>query len=243
MNIQHRPSPNYEARPVSTVIDTIIIHYTGMRSADDALQRLCDPVAKVSAHYVIDEEGCVYQLVEDSQRAWHAGLSYWRGKEQLNDMSIGIELVNPGHEFGYRPFPNAQIKSLIALCTQLIARHPIKQHHIIGHSDIAPKRKEDPGEFFNWQHLAEHGIGIWHGISLPPQKPKPLIQKGDSNERVSTMQTQLAKYGYQIPQHGIFDDDTAATVIAFKRRFYPSNLEASWDSVAENMLQNLLART
>jgi N-acetylmuramoyl-L-alanine amidase len=139
----------------------IILHYTGMRTAKAALERLCDPDSKVSAHYVLDEEGRVFQLVEDEKRAWHAGASYWGGARDINSLSIGIELVNPGHEWGYRPFPETQIRSLKDLCHALMRTYAIPPARILGHSDVAPSRKTDPGELFPWRELALEGIGIW----------------------------------------------------------------------------------
>lgn len=159
-------SPNYDDRPFGTVVDKLIIHYTGMQSADEALERLCDDSkgarirGRVSSHYMIDEEGKVFALVDERDRAWHAGVSYWRGQENINDTSIGIELVNPGLEFGYRPFPRAQLESLVELATSICRRHPIKPEFVLGHSDIAPDRKVDPGEKFSWRFLAHRGIGI-----------------------------------------------------------------------------------
>jgi N-acetylmuramoyl-L-alanine amidase len=155
-------SPNFDDRPEGTIIDTIIIHYTGMETAQGALQRLCDPASKVSAHYMIDLDGTTHALVDEDKRAWHAGVSYWRGRTQINNNSIGIELVNRGHEFGYAKFPELQMSALITLCKAIQKRHPIKPELILAHSDIAPTRKIDPGEKFNWKSLAKkHGIGLW----------------------------------------------------------------------------------
>ena len=153
------PSPNQDSRP-GLAIDHLVLHYTGMRSAEAALARLCDPAAKVSAHYVVDEDGTVYALVEEARRAWHAGVSYWRGVRQLNDCSVGIEIVNPGHEFGYRAFPRRQMAAVEALCRHILARHDIPARNVVGHSDVAPDRKQDPGELFDWPGLAAQGIGV-----------------------------------------------------------------------------------
>jgi N-acetylmuramoyl-L-alanine amidase len=153
------PSPNVDARPYA--VDMLVMHYTGMQSAEAAIERLRDPASRVSSHYVIDEDGQIYRLVPEEQRAWHAGISYWRGKEVLNDGSIGIEIVNPGHEWGYRPFPAAQIANVIALSQDILARHAIPPGNVVAHSDIAPDRKQDPGELFPWSQLASHGIGLW----------------------------------------------------------------------------------
>ncbi|MEX2202220.1 MAG: N-acetylmuramoyl-L-alanine amidase, partial [Dongiaceae bacterium] len=161
------PSPNHDAR--RGPVDILLLHYTGMVAAEAALKRLCDPVARVSAHYLIDEDGTLWQLVGEDRRAWHAGVSFWAGESDINARSIGIELQNPGHEFGYRAFPEPQMKTLIELAQGILQRHPIPASRVIGHSDVAPTRKEDPGELFDWQRLAAAGIGLWPaGDSEPP---------------------------------------------------------------------------
>ncbi|HEY5348068.1 MAG TPA: N-acetylmuramoyl-L-alanine amidase, partial [Rhizomicrobium sp.] len=154
-------SPNQDARPDGAVIDMLVLHYTGMQSAEAALARLCDPAAKVSAHYTIDRKGHVYAHVAEERRAWHAGVSCWAGARDINSHSIGIELVNPGHEFGYVAFSDAQIAALTELAHGILARHPIPRARALAHSDVAPMRKMDPGELFPWQHLAGQGIGLW----------------------------------------------------------------------------------
>ena len=159
--IVDRPSPNHDARPAG--VDVLILHYTGMKTAQDAIGRLRDPQARVSSHYVVDEEGAIYRLVPEDRRAWHAGVSFWRGRTGLNDVSIGIEIVNPGHEWGYRPFAPAQIRSVTALSQSILARHSIPPRNVVAHSDVAPDRKQDPGELFPWPDLAAAGIGLWPG--------------------------------------------------------------------------------
>ncbi len=158
MNIIERPSLNFNDRPVGVKIDSIIIHYTGMKTAEDALDRLCDPTSEVSAHFTIDEDGTIYRHVDPDKRAWHAGVSQWRDREGFNDFSIGIELVNPGHEFGYRPFPEGQIEALIILMKSLYQNYPINPELVLGHSDIAPDRKQDPGELFPWDQLVAENL-------------------------------------------------------------------------------------
>ncbi|MCB1650820.1 MAG: N-acetylmuramoyl-L-alanine amidase [Alphaproteobacteria bacterium] len=153
-------SPNFEGRAEGQAPSMILIHYTGMQTGREALERLCDPAAKVSAHYVIEEDGRIFALVSEDKRAWHAGVSCWEGQTDINSLSIGIELVNPGHEWGYRPFPPAQMQSLAALCKDIMARHEIKT--VLGHSDVAPDRKQDPGELFDWAWLAAQGIDNIH---------------------------------------------------------------------------------
>ena len=158
------PSPNQRARPAGVPIDMLILHYTGMQSAEAAIARLRDPDAAVSSHYVVDEDGGVVCLVDEGRRAAHAGVSFWRGHEDLNDRSVGIEIVNPGHEWGYRAFPEAQIRAVEELCAAILARHPMPACNVVGHSDVAPDRKQDPGELFPWRRLAERGIGRWPDV-------------------------------------------------------------------------------
>lgn len=157
--VREAPSANWDMRPGP--VDTLVLHYTGMQSAADALDRLRDPVARVSSHYVVDEDGTVWRLVAEEHRAWHAGVSGWRGHTGLNDRSVGIEIVNPGHEWGYRPFPALQMAAVCDLCLGILRRHLIPRRNVVGHSDIAPDRKTDPGELFDWQGLAANGVGVW----------------------------------------------------------------------------------
>jgi N-acetylmuramoyl-L-alanine amidase len=161
-----RSSPNHGPRPESVRIEMLVLHYTGMTTAAAALERLCDSDARVSAHYVVEENGVIWRLVPENRRAFHAGISCWEGERDLNAVSLGIEIVNPGHEWGYRPFPEIQMASVEALCGDLVVRHSIPPHRVVGHSDIAPERKSDPGELFDWARLARAGIGIW-----PPANP------------------------------------------------------------------------
>ena len=172
------PSPNHDSRD-GHAIDMLVLHYTGMASAPQALERLCDRDAKVSAHYVVGEDGEIFSLVDEENRAWHAGVSAWRGHTNINQRSIGIEIVNPGHEFGYRAFPKAQMQAVTALCKDIVSRHAIPARNVVAHSDVAPSRKEDPGELFDWKGLAEQGIGLWpekkFAIPSPFQLPLDLI--------------------------------------------------------------------
>jgi N-acetylmuramoyl-L-alanine amidase len=201
-----RPSPNFGPRQSDT-IDMLVLHYTGMETAEAALDRLCDPAAEVSAHYVIDEDGAVYSLVEESQRAWHAGLAFWRGQTDINSRSIGIELVNPGHEFGLRPFPKPQIQTLTQLSLEILRRHPIPARNVVGHSDIAPSRKQDPGELFPWRNLALSGIGAW-----------PL-----SGNRIDRPLTEaLTLWGYDTM-------DEHAAISAFQRHYRPASITGEAD--------------
>ena len=222
MTAPERPSPNFDGRPADTPIDMVVLHYTGMESAGAALQRLCDPSAKVSAHYVIGEDGAVISLVAEDKRAWHAGEASWRGETDINGRSVGIELVNPGHEFGYREFPDAQMVALEELAKGILGRHPIPARNVVGHSDIAPGRKTDPGELFDWRRLANAGIGLWPGDSAEGGE-------GDT-EKVSGM---LTAYGYDVT-------DEASALTAFQRHFCPESLGGRADADTAGRLKTLL---
>ncbi len=207
LRIVDRPSPNHDSRN-SAAIDILVLHYTGMKTAEEALARLCDPAAKVSAHYTIDRDGTIYAHVPEGERAWHAGVSYWAGERNVNARSIGIEIVNPGHEFGYIPFADDQIAALIDLAQGILTRHAIPSKRVVGHSDVAPSRKIDPGELFPWQRLAKEGIGVW---------PKPASAGGD-------LIAGLAQYGYGVPPDvEVSQNDVIA---AFQRHFRPSKSTA-----------------
>lgn len=230
--LRDTPSPNFDARvppagqPVP-VIDTVILHYTGMQTATDAIDRLCDPAAQVSAHFLIEENGAVHQLVDPTARAWHAGVSYWQGREGLNHTSIGIELVNPGHEFGYRPFPNEQIKCLIELLAKLKDRFSIPATRFIGHSDVAPDRKMDPGELFPWELLARYGFGAWPKTST---KDKTILaKKGMITPEVEWLNQSLFKIGYSVPVQAEFSSITEMALAAFQRHWHPSAVTGCLD--------------
>ncbi|MDE2228997.1 MAG: N-acetylmuramoyl-L-alanine amidase [Alphaproteobacteria bacterium] len=217
MRIVDHPSPNHDARP--GVVDMLILHYTGMRDEAAALARLSDPAAKVSAHYLIDEDGAVIRLVPEKRRAWHAGASYWRGRTDINGASIGIELVNPGHEFGYRDFPAAQMEALAELAAGIVRRHPIPPRHVLGHSDVAIGRKQDPGERFDWQGLARRGVGLW------PDFASAAATSGD----IAALQRDLASFGYRCPTTGMLDEETRAAVRAFQLHFRPARVDGGSD--------------
>lgn len=185
IDIAERPSPNHDDRK-GVQPSLIILHYTGMQTGQEALDRLTDPGSKVSAHYTIDEDGSVYIHVPEDRRAWHAGHSFWRDETDINAHSIGIEIVNPGHEWGYRPFTGAQMKTLIPLCREIMARYDIDAENILAHSDVAPARKEDPGEYFPWRELAGHGIGIW-----PDPSDEDAVKAAGMN-----LERALHDYGY-----------------------------------------------
>ena len=223
-----RPSPNYNDRPAGKAIDLLVLHYTGMRDAESALRRLTDPEAKVSSHYLIDEAGLVYRLVHEQRRAWHAGVSFWAGERDINGVSIGIELVNPGHDFGYRPFPEAQMAALIDLSRGILDRHPIPASGVVGHSDVAPARKIDPGELFDWPRLAKAGIGRW---------PEPAKGPGDA----ASVRAALAKIGYEVSAEGAKDSVTKESLMAFQRHFRPRRIDGIADDETCGMLYGLLA--
>jgi len=218
-----RPSPNHDARPQGSAIDILVLHYTGMKTADAALARLCDPAARVSAHYTIDRDGEIYAHVPETRRAWHAGVSYWAGERDVNARSIGIELVNPGHEFGYVPFPEEQMAALIDLSGDILKRHPIPPHRVLAHSDVAPSRKSDPGELFSWAQLADFGIGLWpHDGGMALGQP---------------LESALAAFGY-----GVGDAPLEAIVTAFQRHFRPSRVDGVADAETKRRLAALLAQ-
>jgi len=218
------PSPNRESRPDGAAVDILLLHYTGMLTGAAALERLCQPDAKVSAHYLIEEDGRIIRLVPEPLRAWHAGLACWAGKSDINDRSIGIELVNPGHEFGYRAFPEPQMAALIQLAEGIRARHPIPPYRVLGHSDVAPKRKQDPGELFDWPRLARHGLGVW-----PRELPEPSAIPG-----LDWFLPRLARAGY-CP-----DADPTALVTAFQRHFRPEAVTGRPDTGTAARLTGLL---
>ena len=216
LSIGERPSPNHESRGEPPRIDMLVLHYTGMQSAEAALCRLCDPKARVSAHYVVEEDGAIWRLVPEARRAFHAGRSCWEGEHDLNSVSIGIEIVNPGHEWGYRPFPEKQMAAVECLCRDILSRHPIPPHRVVGHSDIAPDRKTDPGEAFDWPRLARAGIGIW---------PEPSRQlPGAVLDRPRAV-ANLGVIGYCVAPA-----IEEATVAAFQRRFRPGRVDGFIDA-------------
>ncbi|MDX1709646.1 MAG: N-acetylmuramoyl-L-alanine amidase [Rhodovibrionaceae bacterium] len=233
-HILERPSPNFDRRGDDATIDMLVLHYTGMQSAEEALSRMCDPAAKVSAHYCIDEDGTLHRLVAEEARAWHAGVACWRGAHDVNARSIGIELVNPGHEFGYRPFPEAQMALLVDLCHEIVGRHAIPARNVVGHSDVAPLRKQDPGELFDWRRLAEAGIGHWPD-EAGAQSAAPDIGRA---------RQLLGAIGYCLPRQGLPDDEEwaeTAIVTAFQRHFRPARCDGRLDGETMGRLQALAA--
>lgn len=220
-------SPNFDGRD-GHAVDMLVLHYTGMESAQAALTRLCNPTARVSAHYVVDEDGTIYRLVDEKDRAWHAGVSSWRGHTNINQRSVGVEIVNPGHDYGYRPFPAKQMESLTALCKDILSRHTIPARNVVAHSDIAPTRKQDPGELFDWRMLAAAGVGLW-----PGQSSEFGVQSSEKPTELRILNSELSFYGYDT-------SDPAAAITAFQRHFRPKLLNGKWDSECSALLKTLL---
>ncbi len=235
MNVIEAPSPNFDARTAPPSL--LVLHYTGMQTGEAAIARLRDPEAKVSAHYVVEEDGRIFRLVPEERRAWHAGVSFWRGRRNVNGDSIGVEIVNPGHAFGYRAFPEAQVAAVLALIADIRTRWNIEDRDIVGHSDIAPTRKEDPGELFPWKRLAEAGHGLW--AEAPPAPGAP-IGEGEEGAAVFALQAGLTRLGYDLPPSGQFDADTAAVVRAFQRHWRPERVDGLADGETRARLIALL---
>ena len=205
MNLIDAPSANHDERGLP--VSLIVLHYTGMRTGAEALDRLRDPAAGVSAHYLVEEDGRVFALVDEDRRAWHAGVAMWAGQDRINARSVGVEIVNPGHEWGYRDFPEAQMASVCDLVSGIAARHGVPPSRVVGHADVAPHRKEDPGERFDWDALAAHGLALprWDGTGEPADGAEALRL--------------LEEIGYPVGPYG-----NAACTVAFQRRFAPHEL-------------------
>ena len=231
-------SPNHDARQGGAP-DMIVLHYTGMATAQAALDRLGDSAAKVSSHYLVHEDGRIVQLVPEARRAWHAGEAMWAGESDINSRSIGIEIVNPGPDFGYPDFPAAQIEALIALCRDIAARHRVAATRMLAHSDVAPLRKQDPGEKFPWDAL--HRAGVGHLVAPAPLSDGPALARGDRGEAVSMLQSMLARYGYAAPLTGEYDATTEAVVAAFQRHFRRARVDGIADASTLATLRDLLA--
>ena len=215
------PSPNFDAR--DSGISMVVLHYTGMRDADSAIARLCDPEARVSCYYLIDEDGRILRMVAEEHRAWHAGRSCWRGVDEVNRCSVGIEIVNPGHDLGYRPFTEAQMEALLPLLAAIAQRHGIVPANVVGHSDVAPARKQDPGELFDWARLARHGLAV----------ARPTRHLVDPHWTDGGFLLALERWGYDV-------SDAPAAVVAFQRRFRPELLDGVIDGECRAILLQLL---
>jgi N-acetylmuramoyl-L-alanine amidase len=224
------PSPNHDERKLGRATDMILLHYTGMQNGEAALTRLCTADSKVSAHYVVFEDGRIVQCVPEELRAWHAGVSSWGGETDINSCSIGIEIVNPGHEFGYPNYPLRQIAAVISLCRSILTRRgPINSNRILAHSDVAPGRKKDPGEKFPWELLSESGVGHW-------VRPAPLnldgvsFKPGEHGDAIMRLQRVLRGYGYGIEETGNYDDAMCEVIAAFQRHFRQSRVDGVADA-------------
>ncbi|PHQ69252.1 MAG: N-acetylmuramoyl-L-alanine amidase [Sneathiella sp.] len=229
-----RASPNFDARDAD--IDTLVLHYTGMPTGGAALDRLTDAAAEVSAHYLVEENGEVYQLVEEDSRAWHAGVSYWRGAANLNARSIGIEIVNPGHEFGYRSFTKAQMASVAVLAVDIVERHGILPRNVVGHSDIAPLRKNDPGELFDWKMLSAKGIGLWFADHLEINPAAVSYSLGMAAGGVTKLRDALTEIGYDGQGGELYDAGLAALITAFQRHWRPARVDAVADAETQAVI-------
>jgi N-acetylmuramoyl-L-alanine amidase len=220
--IGFRPSPNHNERALPVSI--LVLHYTGMPRAGEAIDWLCNPASGVSAHWFVDEDGTVTQLVAEARRAWHAGRSFWRGITDVNSASVGIEIQNPGHEWGYRRFPRRQMAALLPLVTDIVRRHGIEPANVVGHSDIAPTRKEDPGELFDWGLLARHGLAL--------ARPEALLP--DPGWDAQGLADAFSRLGYDAA-------DLGATIRAFQRRFRQERVDGVADAETKAILATLLA--
>jgi N-acetylmuramoyl-L-alanine amidase len=233
-----RVSPNFGPRRDGVSVDSLILHYTGMPSGESAEAWLCDTASSVSSHYIVHEDGRVVQMVRETDRAWHAGQSFWRGCRDMNSCSIGIEIVNPGHEFGYRPFPEAQVEAVIALAEDIVARNGIAPAGVIGHSDTAPMRKQDPGELFPWDRLAHAGLGLW--VPPAPLQDGPVYRPGEEGPPIQALQALLAMVGYGVQVTGVYDALTEAVVTAFQRHWRPERVDGIADGETRARLIALL---
>jgi N-acetylmuramoyl-L-alanine amidase len=234
-----RVSPNFGPRRDGVRPDMIVLHYTGMETGEAAEAWLCDPASEVSSHYLVHEDGRIVQMVRESDRAWHAGKSSWRGITDINSQSVGIEIVNPGHGLGYPKFRKAQILAVIELCRGIAERHGMRPEMIVGHSDVAPGRKVDPGEKFPWRLLARHGIGRF--VEPARLRGGAISALGESGAPVEELQSMLALYGYGVEITGFFDHQTEIAVAAFQRHFRPRQVDGVADRATVETLRRLLA--
>jgi len=236
------PSPNHGERRGLSHPDMIVLHYTGMLDAADALRRLCSLSSQVSAHYLVFADGRIVQCVPEERRAWHAGASRWSDIEDVNSHSVGIEIANPGHDYGYPDFPAPQVDAVIVLCRDIALRHGIIPERILAHSDVAPLRKQDPGEKFPWAHLHECGVGHWVEPA-PLGLPGPTLARNDSGSAVIDLQSALQRYGYGLEVTGAYDELTEAVVRAFQRHFRPARVDGIADASTRRTLDDLLAQS
>lgn len=259
------PSPNFDSREGQN-IDMLVLHYTDMATAKEALEKLCDPAAKVSAHYLVEEDGTVHALVPEEMRAWHAGVSSWRGHTNINQRSIGIEIANPGHRLGYRPFPKPQMEAVAKLCRNILSRHDIPARNVVAHSDVAPTRKKDPGELFDWKGLAEQGVGLWPNEFLIKTSlaetlfsflkmlwrnwagscfgASRLNVTEENNHLLDSVIRSYSNGNLQIKlaDYGYNISDLPKAIAAFQRHFRPKSLTGQWDNECAALLASLLAQ-
>lgn len=234
------PSPNIEPRKPGLRPSMLILHYTGLTTVDRALDVLSRPDCKVSCHYVVDEDGRIIQMVAEDARAWHAGVSYWAGETDINSASIGIEIQNPGHVLGYTDFPSVQMRAVSALARDIIARHGIEGRHVLAHSDVAPGRKIDPGEKFDWAWLSKQDVGHWVAPA-PIDAEDPGLTLGAHGEDVRRARTLLGAYGYKIDPEGAFDPDMQTIVRAFQLHFRQGRPDGRLDRSTLDTLARLQA--
>ncbi|CAN5281850.1 N-acetylmuramoyl-L-alanine amidase [soil metagenome] len=232
------PSPNFGERNKGLLPDMIVLHYTGMPDVEGAITRLCTAGTDVSAHYIVLEDGRVVQCVPESKRAWHAGIGFWAGETDINSCSIGIEIINRGHDWGYPDFPRRQIAAVTTLCRGIMLRHELPSHRVLGHSDVAPARKKDPGEKFPWHSLANSGVGHW--VQAAPIVRGETIRLGAHGANVLALQHALARYGYGIEATSEYDAQTVEVVTAFQRHFRPARVDGITDHSTLTTLQALL---
>lgn len=237
-NIEYYKSPNYNDRVDEQSPDLLVLHYTGMSSISGTIERLCDPVFEVSCHYLIAGNGKIIQMVDEKYRAWHAGVSSWQGRDDINSCSIGIEIANVGHENGYPDFPDVQMSAVEELCLDIFKRHEIPAERVLAHSDIAPGRKIDPGEKFDWQRLHRAGIGMW--VEPEPLDGEEYLQEGGDITHVMNLQNALSLYGYQVEATGSLDAQTKIVLEAFQRHFRPERVDGNADFSTLKTLYDLL---
>ena len=235
-----RPSPNHGERKGGATPNMLVLHYTGMSDNEAALKLLSSPASDVSAHYVVLQDGYIVQMVAEDRRAWHAGTSSWAGDTDINSCSIGIEIANPGHDHSYPEFPRRQIAAVTALCRSIFTRHTIPADRVLAHSDVAPARKQDPGEKFPWRLLANSGIGLWVKPA-PLNLPGPIFVLGETDPTIEDAQKLLAKYGYGVSPSGYFDGTTRDAIAAFQRHFRPAKVDGVLDVSTLATLKDLIA--